>query len=189
MRGGKSISDLVAKVKGKGKFVETMVFVGMDEELNVPETSENYFGRVARKSDAIISGRVTKKTSQIAENDSFIFTDYAIEIAEVLRNNLAAPVETGATVTVTRPGGKVVLDDVIVKATDYSFAPLLVDSDVILFLKFIPETGTYCVTEPTASFELDGSSLHPLTQIKFPPGVLKDKSSFLHALRLVSEER
>jgi hypothetical protein len=186
IRGEKLISDLAAKVKDKGKIAQTMVLVGLGEALTEVETPEYYFGKIALKSDAIVRGKVIKKISQITDDDSFIFTDYDIVIAEILKDNKASHIETGATITVTRPGGKVLLGDVIVKAKDASFTPLPLNKDVLLFLKFIPETGTYRITEATGGFELEGLSFYPLTEIAFPPGVLENKGTFLQTLRGIS---
>lgn len=182
---GKTMSDLAAKAEGKHKVVGMHIGPGLMHEETDPETPENYFGKLANEMDAIIRGRVTKKTSQIAEGDSFIFTDYDVLIEEVLKNNIAAPIEAGAMITVNRPGGKVVLNGVIVKATDAAFEPLPLTNEVILFLKFIPEAGTY-QTQAIGSFELDSSSVRPLTGDHFPPGVLQNKDSFLQTLRAVS---
>ncbi len=151
-----------------------------------PETPENYFGELAQASDAVIRGIVIRKASQLTEDDTFIFTDYEVMVAEVLKNNAITPLSTGAVITITRPGGKVSLDGRIIKVIEHSFAPLpLNDHDVVLFLKATPETGTYESARPTGSFELDGSVLRPLTELQFPAGVLRDGKSFLQTARAV----
>jgi hypothetical protein len=188
MRGGKAISGLVAEAKGKSKIVGTGFFVGTGPKLE-PELPEVYFGKLAGESDAVISGKVMKKASQITEDDGFIFTDYEVVITKVFKNNAASPLNANATITVTRPGGKVLLDGVVVKARDDAYAPLpLNNHDVILFLKFIPETVAYKATRDTGSFELDGPTLRPLTGSDFPPGVLSGKDAFLQTIQTVSSK-
>jgi hypothetical protein len=187
MRRGRTISGLVASVKGKSKIVKTTVFVPL-VEMPEPEPPEKFFGKHADTSDAIVRGVVTTKISQITEDDSFVFTDYDVVVTEVLKNKATAPIETGATINVTRPGGKVLLDGIIVKATDQLFAPFSLGREVILFLKFVPESGTYKATDATGCFEIDGLSLRPLTDLHFPSGVLHDKDSFLQTLRVVTKE-
>jgi hypothetical protein len=76
-----------------------------------------------------------------------------------------------------------------VEAIDASYAPLPLDNNIILFLKFIPETGAYRITEATGSFDLENSSFRPLTERAFPPGVIRDKDSFLQTLRVVTKEQ
>jgi len=183
----RTISGLVAQATGKSKIVETGVLVGMTEVLTEPATPENYFGELTELSDAVVRGRVIRSVAQLTEDDAFVFTDYDVAATEVLKSNPSAPIHRGTTLTVTRPGGKVLLNGIIVKARDDAFAPLpLNNHDVVLFLKFIPETGAYRATRATGTFELDGQILRPLTEVGFPPGVLRDADSFLQTARIVS---
>src|SRR5215471_1379726 len=147
----------------------TTVLIGQGQLL-YPDVPENYFGKLSRESDSVVRGRVVRKTSQITEDDAFIFTDYDVEIAEILKNNSATPLSRGAIITVTRPGGKVVLDGTIVKAADLAFSPLPANHDLLLFLKFVPETGAYQTTHATGAFDLEGPTVLPLTKADFPPG-------------------
>jgi hypothetical protein len=183
-RTNKKISEIIAHREGKVLGIELHVGLGAIPEEDTPE---NYFGKLASESDAIIRGRVTKKVSQITEDDTFIFTDYDLVVMEVFKSNTTSPLEVGKNIVVTRPGGKVVVDEIIMKDRDHSFLPLPTNNqDVLLFLKFIPETGAYQATRATGSFELDGEKLRPLTKVYFPPGVLKDSNSFLRTLQAVS---
>jgi hypothetical protein len=179
------ISDFF--VNPKGKFMETIVGVGLCP-IPEPETPEKFLGKLAQESDAIIRGTVIKKVSQITEDDAFIFTDYDVVIKEILKNNMAAPLELERSITVTRPGGKVAVNGIVVKATDEHFMPLLLNHNVILFLKFIPETGAYKATQYTGAFELDGVSVRPLTEALLPTGVLQDEYSFLQTARAISNK-
>jgi hypothetical protein len=170
----------------ESKVLGIRLHVGLGE-VGKPETAESYFGKLAERSDAVVRGRVTRKVSHLTEDDAFLFTDYDFVVTEVLKNNVMVPLYTGATITVTRPGGKILLDGVIVKATDDCFAPLPVGNhNLVLFLKFVPETGAYQATGDTGTFEVDGETLRPLTEVPFPPGVLRDGDSFLRTTRAVS---
>jgi hypothetical protein len=189
LRGSDVIGGLVAEAKGKYKIIETGVHLPLTELITESETPENFFSNLARASDAVIRGKVTKKTSQITEDGAFIFTDYDIVVKEIMKNNAAAPLSSDTTITVTRPGGKVVVHGIVVKAFDDSYKPLpMNEHDVILFLQLIPETGAFKVTRYTGGYELDGSVLRPLTGAKFPPGVLQNENSLLQTLRAVSKE-
>ena len=188
VKSDKTISSLISQAQsiGKSKIVETGIFVGLEEVL--PETTaEKYFAELANASDIVIRGTVKSKSSQITEDEAFIFSDYDIIVTEILRNDGAAPLNTGQAIVVTRPGGKVLLNDYIVKAIDHSFEMLPVNkNEVILFLKFIAETGAYQATSSNGCFELDGSKLRPLTERPFPPGVLQDGRVSLKKVRLAS---
>lgn len=57
---------------------------------------------------------------------------------------MASPLGEGTTIRVTYPGGKVLLDGVIVKGRDHYFAPLPMNNhEVVLFLQAVKETGAY----------------------------------------------
>jgi hypothetical protein len=148
------------------------------------EKPERFFGELARSSDAIVRGRVTNKVSQLTEDDGFVFTDYDVAITEVLKDNVTAPL--GAAITVTYPGGKVLLDGIIVKCRDHYFEPLRLNREVVLFLQSVKETGAYKPTGYSGSFELDGVTLRALTEKELPPGVLRGES-FLQTVRAVSK--
>jgi hypothetical protein len=183
-----TISELATRAKGKGKFLQIIAYVGLEPVLSESETPEKYFGDLTQASDAVICGSVTKKNSQVTEDDGFIFTDYDVIIKEIIKNNMTAPIDKGATITITRPGGNVLIGDLVVEAIDRASEPLPNDHDVILFLQFIPESGAYKSTQDTGSFEIDGLTLRPLTQSHFPPGVLQNKDSFMQTLRTVSNQ-
>jgi hypothetical protein len=189
IRGGETIGGLVAEVKGKYKIIGTGVGLPLTALITQSETAENFFRKLARESDGVIRGKVTKKTSQVTEDGSFIFTDYDIVVKEILKDNAAALLSLDTTITVTYPGGKVVLSGIVVNAFDDSYKPLPMNgSDVVLFLQLIPETAAYKVTRDTGGYELDGSTLRPLTGAQFPPGVLQNGNSLLQTLRAVSKE-
>lgn len=188
LRGETTISSLLALAKGKSKIVEAGVLVGNGYLLE-PESAESYFGKLAADSDAVIRGIVKHKASQITEDDMFIFTDYEIEITEILKNDAAAELNTGSIITVVRPGGTVVVDGIIAKATDESFDLLPANKhELLLFLKYIPEAEAYKATRNTGSFELDGSTIRPLTGAHYPPGVLRDGPSILQILKTSSNK-
>jgi hypothetical protein len=180
-----TISDMVAK-QSKGKVVGTTVLPGHGALLK-PETPENFFRNIAHSSDAIIRGRVLKKAPQITDDGDFLFTDYDIAVSEIMKNNPIAPLNINASVSVTWPGGKVLLQGVIVKAFDANLGlPAINNRDLVLFLRFIPETGAYQPTDWRGGFELEGSSIRPLSDAHFPPGVLGTTDSFLETLSTLS---
>jgi hypothetical protein len=190
---GRRISDLVAQASGKGlrdKILGIELLVGSRPASTRAITPEKYLAELAQTSDAVIRGRATKRVSQITEDDTFIFTDYEVTITEVLKNNASTLLDPNGIITVTRPGGKVVVDGVIVKVRDYCFEPLPINShEIVLFLQSIPESGTYRTdSRGTGAFDLGGSSVRPLTKEEIPTGMLGDARSFLEAARAPSSK-
>jgi hypothetical protein len=182
-RNKKKISEFITHPEGRVLAIDFEI--GLGPRLTQSEAPEEYFGKLANASDAIIRGRVVQKVSQITEDDTFIFTDYDVEVMEVFKDNAISPL-TGRNIIITRPGGKIVVDGTIMQVTDHHFLPLPVDNkDVILFLKYIPDTGAYQATRDNGSFQIDGEILRPLTEGHFPPGVLRNGNSFLQAVRAI----
>lgn len=179
----KSMGEFFDSAKSSTKIIKIDFLVGLSPFMEA-DTPEGFFGELAGSSDAIIRGRVTKKVSQLTQDNTFVFTDYDIVITEVLKDNAAAPL--GASITVTYPGGKVLLDGVIVKARDHYFEPLPLNREVVLFLQLVKETGSYKPTGYSGCFELDGVRLKALTGKELPPGVLRGGESFLQTVRAVS---
>ncbi|MGA9767660.1 MAG: hypothetical protein WBV94_01365 [Blastocatellia bacterium] len=177
------ISDYFADPKGK--VMGTIITVGVGAVPD-PQTPEEFLGELAHKSDVVIKGTVIRKISQITEDDSFIFTDYDIVVTAIFKDNAADPIDTDKPIVVTRPGGKIAGDGFVVKADDEKFLPLLLNHEVLLFLTFIPETRAYKAADPRGSFELNGSSIRPLSEMHLPFEVSQDGSSFLQTARIVS---
>lgn len=180
----KTISEFLDAAKRSTKIVKLDSLVGVGPLMQA-DKPERFFGELADSSDAIIRGRVTKKVSHVTQDDAFVFTDYDVVITEVLKDNVAAPL--GAAITVTYPGGKVLLDGVIVKARDHLFEPLPLNREVVLFLQSVKGTGSYKPIRYSGCFELDGVTLKALTGKELPPGVLHGES-FLQTVRAVSNK-
>jgi uncharacterized membrane-anchored protein YhcB (DUF1043 family) len=187
LRSNRTISDLVNEARGKTRFVGTDAAIGMGPAIIDPETPSDFFWKLSQESSVVIRGKVVKKDSQITEDEGFIFTDYDIKLTEVLKNSASTPLDIGSVITVTHPGGKVLLDGIVVKAIDEAYLPLPTNGmEVVLFLKFLPETTSYQLARDTGAFEIASSQLHPLTGVPYPPGVLQNTENFLQTVRAVS---
>ena len=178
-----TIGEFLDSARSSTKIVKFDFLVGLGPLMEA-EKPERFFGELARSSDAIVRGRVANKVSQLTEDDGFVFTDYDVAITEVLKDNVTAPL--GASITVTYPGGKVLLDGIIVKCRDHYFEPLPLNREVVLFLQSVKETGAYKPTRYFGSFELDGAIFRALSEQELPPGVLRGES-FLQTVRAVSK--
>lgn len=187
---GESISEWIASYKGQRTVLERNVYGRMWFSSDQPEIPEHYFARFAEESDAIVRGRAIHKTSQITEDDLFLFTDYDVVVSEVFKNNATRAIDTGDSITVTCLGGKIVRDDVIIKAGGNGVALLQLNvQDVLLFLKFLPETDGYILAKYNGVFDLNGISARPLVgHFNFDPVFFKDQSSFLKTIKDVSNK-
>jgi hypothetical protein len=182
----KTISQSPYLARGHGNMVT--LYSIRDHFKPGHQTPEETFGALVKASDAVVRGVVTGKSSQITADDAFLFTDYTLSLMEVMKNNAEAPVETGSVITVTHPGGKVLLDGVIVRTEDQSCRPLPTDGhELVLFLKYIPESGCYQLAEYRGGFELEDRLVRALTNEGLDPGVAVDPGSFLRIIREASK--
>ncbi|HWW74001.1 MAG TPA: hypothetical protein VNZ44_01320 [Pyrinomonadaceae bacterium] len=115
-------------------------------------------------SDAVVVATVRAKESQLTEDEKYVFTDYEVTVKEVLKDNAASHLSASDVLTVTRPGGKVLLGGHLITVVDEGVKPLTVGDEYLLFLKFIPETGTYAaISEGRSGFKLSHGRVESLS--------------------------
>ena len=173
-RAGEAIpnSDVIGLVAAPGQDVRDKV-----------DTPAEVIEELSNASDAIILGVVVGKASQITDDGSFLFTDYSISVREAMKTPEAA-LGVGSTITVTHPGGKVLVKGVIVEALDQNSLPLPSNgNELLLFLKYIPETGAYQLAEYRGAFEMTGKGVHPLTDIGWDRTIDMDEPTLVKAAR------
>lgn len=173
---------LSAMNKSPGEDIRRTHTIGLhsDEE---PQSAQDVLRELLSQSDTVLRGRVVGKQSQLTEDLCWVFTDYEIRIDEVLKNNLAAPVDAGGIVTVTKPGGSVIIDSTLVVTLDEAVLPLpRGKSEVLLFLKYIPETESYESVPGFASFELNAGTMKPLCARPAPKSLPTDRLLFERTL-------
>lgn len=136
--GGRKLRDLAAE--RRDVYVVNMVADGKvikDFDLNT------YLKRLTCRSNAVVIGTVTSKSSQLIDEGTFTFTDYEIVVNDILKNNAGAPFEVNQTLTYTSPGGSVELNGKVIGAVDFRSEPLQLGERYLFYLNFLPETGSY----------------------------------------------
>lgn len=121
------------------------------------------------QADAVVIAASKNGTSQLTENKEFLFTDYIVTVDEVFKDNPSASIVPNNDLTVTRPGGRVQIKSRIVNALDASFKPLVTGKRYLLFLRYIPETGSYRSLRK-GSFLVEDNDLIALTEEAIPGG-------------------
>jgi hypothetical protein len=143
--------------------------------------------RITCAADAIVVATVKHSASQITASQSFVFTDYGLLVQEVLRNNTPEVIHQESEISVTRPGGAVLVDGRRITAIDESFLPLRRGNQYLLFLRYLPETESFASIETGESYELSATGLQLL---KGPSGQSKDLvAAKNNAISLVNEIR
>ena len=129
--------------------------------------------RITCAADTIVLGTVQSSASQITEGQSFLFTDYVLLVQQVLKNNSRSLLQQEAEITITRPGGAVLIDNKRVIALDDSFQPLRQGKQYLLFLRYLPETESFAPIKTGESYEVNRNTLQLLEHR--PEGVISAK--------------
>jgi len=137
---GPKFSDIATKQKGD---VEVEEEVGDVIRLPEPAQRPPVFHSALCNADAVVIGTIVDKSSQLTDEGNFIFTDYQVTVEEVIKNNATTSIPVLSTITTTRDGGAVQLNDRIFRAKRADFDPPLVGQHYLLFLRSIPSTGSY----------------------------------------------
>lgn len=165
----------------EGVYVEAPLEIVSD---NAPVITFNDFLKdLACKSDAIIIAGYKSHISQLTENREFIFTDYTMRVEEVFKSNPEINITSGNEITVTRPGGSILIQGRTVRALDSSFRPITSRAQYLLFLKHIGKTGAY-ETLGKGSFLIKNGVLVPLTE-QYIPSDTGEERTFSSGVRQV----
>src|ERR1051325_6858666 len=141
-----TIQELIDQNHGEGCFVGAgppLIPISANADLE-----QTYFENVARNTDVIVRGEVMDYRFQVTDDQRFLFTDYEICLDEIYENRSPLELQEGSSIVVSRPGGKVIVDGVKVTASDASYYSLPLDAEVVLSLKYIPQTQSFATRTP-----------------------------------------
>lgn len=119
---------------------------------------------LVEKADAIVTASFVSKSSQITATGTYVFTDYELRIEEVLKDAVASRLKPEANITVTRPGGKVLLFGATASFTDFAFKPLMPGRRYLLFLSYLPSTNAYRAVNSESSFDITDTRVETLNE-------------------------
>ena len=159
------IRDLLLKF---GKWETGRIVCGFISLVPVPDL----IPQLTPRSDAIVIATFLSQSSQITAAGGAIFTDFELRVEEFLKYNLAKP--PPGTITVTRPGGRVLLFGKPARYLDGAFRPLVPGRRYLLFLTYLPVTGAYRAVDSNSSWDITDErvkSLCDATIQGYPPDV------------------
>jgi hypothetical protein len=181
-KGNGDLQELVRNTPGDEITITSLL--GLPELSPTEEHPTSALDSIIDNADAIVMGVVSDKSSQLNEGRTFIFTDYELAVEEVLKSFPDAPIEPNGLITVTHPGGKILLNGKKVTAVDRTFKPLEKGKRYLLFLKFIPVTGAYQALDNKSSFEInDRITILTDAPVPFELQSGKKTNSFLEEVR------
>lgn len=154
-----------------------------------PIAPEAFFNQLAGESEVILKGMVQSKSSQLTNDEAYIFTDYEVQVTEVIKNISVGVTNPGARITITRPGGRVILGGKFVKATASEYGLLPVGSmEVLFFLKYVPETGAYRDVQHDSILEARDGFYYSLTD-GLPKELFDDPERLRNAVNALGDNQ
>jgi hypothetical protein len=179
---GRKLDDIAATQTGDVEVEEETGYV-----IRLPETKPRapVFQSALCHADAVVIGTIDSKSSQLTEEENFVFTDYQVTLEEVIKDNLSSPLRVADEITTTRDGGVVEINDRIFRAKRSDFEPPLIAHRYLLFLRFIPATGSYLMYG-NGTFQLEDQkilALSPDARQELLKDGAKDRAVFLSEIR------
>jgi hypothetical protein len=130
---------------------------GMLSENPDPTPDLTFAKSITCGADAVVIGVQGSSQSFLTENQEWIFTDNAVSVQEILKDNAAHPVAPGSTIIVARSGGSIeTTEGRHIVVADPGYPPLHVGGIYVLALRYVPSTGQYWQFDHRGGFRIDG---------------------------------
>lgn len=173
------IPDMLSKGTGT---VHVPCIVGISQRVRVERSLSEELGLMASDSDLVVVGRAGAHATRIDADKDFLYTDWNVIPEEIIKSNPKAPVELGAAILVTRPGGSLQIGGRMVYADCADFLDFVTGQEYLLYLRFIPTTGAY-VASGSGTFALSPQTkrLDPVNYPESKGG--PDRAALLKAAR------
>jgi hypothetical protein len=131
--------------------------VGMLSANANPSPDLAFVQSITCGADAVVIGVQGSSESFLTENQEWVFTDNAVSVREILKDNAAHPLAPGSTITIARSGGSIdTPDGHHILVADPGYPPLHVGGTYVLALKYVPSTGQYWQFDHRGGFSVDG---------------------------------
>jgi len=145
---------------------------------------KNQIANWMRQCDLVVVGKMGTGTSYMTARKGFLNTDWSFTVEDMVKNNPAALVSSGTTITVIAFGGKLEIGGRTVHAIQKTYREFRTGQQYLLFLKFVPETGAYSSCGPTG-FAFSGARMVRLRvqSIIHPEIEAMEKDALIRALK------
>ena len=181
--GKDKIPDLVTKLD---RDLNGTVGIGLPSltPFSTPPTAPQILHDRSCDVDAVVIAVVRSQTSRLTEDETFIYTVNEMDVATVLKDNVAQPLKPGDRINVLRTGGTLEIKGRKVTAGYLASLGLDLERTYLLFVLFVPEKGVYVAD--SISYELKNNKIISLRQWGDWEPELKtgyDASSFVSLVR------
>jgi len=171
------IDDLLAKSSGDIVVRNTVLSDGGFQTFATRPKSEAEWIQMRLDSfvcdhDLIVLGTFGTGTSHRTSDDKFLYTDWPVLVDTVIKNGAAAPVKVGNTITVAHTGGVMKINGHTVMAVDDNFSRSFTAGErCLLFLTYIPASGTYGMFSPYTAYSLSGDKVGSFASFPHAPRI------------------
>jgi hypothetical protein len=141
--------------------------------------SPQLIGEVANCDVIVMGVPVTERTLPIQDR-SFLFTEYEVRVEEVFFAGQQV-IHTGDTIIVSRAGGELPFNGVLVKAIESAFDLLGLNQPYILMLRSVPGTDTYRALG-SGTFVIADGAVSIASHLEHPKNAKQQLDSFLSEL-------
>jgi hypothetical protein len=122
--------------------------IGMSSEIGIDMPLDAKLLNLTCRNDIVIVGRAGTRISHPTANQGFIYSDWQFTVEQVLKDNPKAPISSGMTIVVVRPGGILEIGGRKVYAKLQHFREFTPGEELLLYLNYVPETGAYLIRVP-----------------------------------------
>ncbi|MGD0831344.1 MAG: hypothetical protein ABR907_10400 [Terracidiphilus sp.] len=116
---------------------------GVSHDSNLPPYPPTRLVDLACFTDAVILATPVKGVSHMTADKSFVYSEWTMQVEEVLQNTPKAPISDGKQIVVVRPGGKLEINGRMVYGIALDFPDFQPGGKYLLFLNYIPQTGDF----------------------------------------------
>lgn len=122
----------------------------------------------AKGSDAVLVGEVADAQAHLSNDRTGVYSEFDVRVGEVLKNDPAAPVQSGGLITAERFGGRVKFpSNRVLPVVIHGQGMPRVGRKYLLFLKRVGAEGEYLLL---TGYELRGGRVSPIDGVKSTGG-------------------
>jgi len=177
------IPEIAAAAKGDLRIEKEIGLPTFTPNSNATFDLKNFLSNRACDADAIVVGTVKGQTSNLTEDESFIYTVNELKVETVLKNNSTQAITPGEVISAIRSGGTIQINGRKIVAEFKGSQTLEPGKSYLLFLTFIPEKGTYVADN--ISYQLKNDKIVKLTKQQLEPALESgnNANSFISSVR------
>lgn len=158
--GGKSLLELADERTGDVTVVVDSPLTVQSVASSSTEPLDKSFEKAFCNADAVVVGLLKSEAGQFNENNTFVFTEYDLDVEQIIKENSKKSVQIGTNIIVARDGGRVTIDGRSFRAVLADFQQFEVGDRLLLFLRYVPSTDSY-LAYADGSFKLQQNSVLP----------------------------